>query len=139
MSYALVVSKKTLFIKLQDVYPECWQLILGEPQLHPLICLKGDCHRSANCMEKLANRVKYIFDQFSEAELLILYFKYPGYTNFMCGEFWKDMREPRFSVVNPGSWIKFKEIGEIFEWHLPDSFFLGPTKLTQVSLPVIKE
>jgi hypothetical protein len=36
----------TLFMKLKDVYPECEFLIADTPRLHPLICLKDDCHRN---------------------------------------------------------------------------------------------
>lgn len=126
--YLLEVNTKTIFAKLKDVFPECEVLIQDAQQLYPLRCLKDHCPRNANCMEKLAHRVKYIFDNFKEAQLLILYFAYrdrPGSTR--AGLFWRDMREPRFITFNRASWEKMKEVGVIYEWTLPQSLFLGQT------------
>ena len=139
---ALIVSKKTAFIKFDTIYPECQFYIEDEPKLHPLICLVGPCHRGNRCMEKLVKRTKFVFDVFPEVELLILYFKYRDNPNSIrCGEFWKDYREPKYSTMNPGAWDKFKELGEIFEFDIPDRFFLDQdinVVTVNKSLPVIK-
>lgn len=124
--YILEVNRQTLFAKLEGVYPECTFLINDQPQLHPLICLKSSCHRAQNCMEKLAKRVKAMFDAFPEAKLLVLYFKYRDAPNQLrAGIFWKDMREPYFRVLNHGAWSTFKRIGTVYEWELPQELLLG--------------
>lgn len=84
-------------------------------------------------MEKLAKRVKYIFDTFEEAQLLVLYFKYrdkPG--SLRAGLFWKDMSEPRCITMNPYAWKTMKELGVVYEWELPPSLFLGGEDLIQL-------
>lgn len=122
----LEVKQKTLFMKLQDLYPDCLFLIEDQPQLYPLRCLVDFCPRNANCMEKLAHRVKYIFDNFTEAKLLLLYFRYRDKPDsHRAGVFWRDMDiPPRFIVFNRTAWEKCKEIGTVYEWTLPDSLFL---------------
>ncbi len=117
--------RSTLFMKLNDLYPECQFLIEGAPQLSPLFCLKSHCPRNQACMEKLANRVKYVFDTFPDTELLLLYFRYvdkPG--SQRAGVFWRDMREPRIITFNRTAWDKLKSVGIVYEWALPDSLFL---------------
>ena len=122
----LEVNKRTLFAKCLEVYPECTFLIMDQPQLHPLICLKSSCPRNQRCMEKLARRVKAIFDAFPESQLLVLYFKYRDAPNQLrAGIFWKDMREPYFRVLNPGAWSTFKRIGIVYEWELPQELLLS--------------
>jgi len=124
--YILKVNDKTLFAKLSEVYPECPFFIRDEPKLHPLICLNSHCHRAQNCMEKLAKRVKALFDAFPSAQLLVLYFKYKDApSRLRAGIFWKDMREPYFRVLNPSAWETFKRIGTIYEWELPLELSLG--------------
>jgi hypothetical protein len=124
--YILEVNKRTLFAKFLEVYPECSFLIEDQPKLYPLICLESSCHRAQNCMNKLANRVKAIFDAFPESQLLVLYFKYRDAPNRLrAGIFWKDMREPYFRVLNPGAWDTFKRIGTVYEWELPMELRLG--------------
>ena len=77
-------------------------------------------------MEKLAKRVKHIFDTFERTELLILYFKYRDHpTRLRAGVFWRDLREPRLITMNPYAWEKLKEIGTVYEYTLPDVLFLG--------------
>ena len=124
--FILEVNKKSLFTKFENVYPECTFLIDDEPNLHPLICLRGPCHRQANCMTKLAHRVKAMFDAFPEAELLMLYFKYRDLPNKVrAGVFHSDLREPRYINFNLSAWKKLKEDGTIFEWELPLALRLG--------------
>jgi hypothetical protein len=126
MPLLLEIRKKTIFAKLKDIYPECEFLIEDQPQLYPLRCLVDSCPRNANCMEKLAKRVKYLFNSFPESELLILYFAYrdrPGSTR--AGLFWRDMSEPRFITMNRSSWEKMKKMGDVYEYNLPSAFFLN--------------
>lgn len=127
--YFLEIQKKTLLTKFVEVFPECEFLIQDQDQLFPLRCLLGDCHRNSNCMETLVRRIKYIFDRFEDAHLLVLYFKYrDNPKQLRAGVFWRDLREPRYIVVNPYAWEKLKEIGTVYEWNLPDSLFLGKTE-----------
>lgn len=134
----LEVNKSTLFAKLKDVFPECEFLIGDVQKLHPLICLRDTCHRNANCMERLVRRVKYMFDTFKDAKLLLLYFSYrdrPG--SQRAGIFWRDLREPRYITMNRTGWEKLKQIGVVYEWALPDHLFLG-TKETSSQLLELK-
>lgn len=119
--YLLSVHDTTLFAKFEDVYPECFFYIDDEPQLHPLICYLGPCHRAQNCQEKIAKRVLVIFEAFPEAQLLLLYFTYrdkPG--SYRAGVYWRDMREPRYITFNRAAWEKMKEVGELYEWDFPE-------------------
>ena len=134
--YLLEVQTKTIFAKMREVYPECEFLIKDAPQLFPLRCLVDHCPRNANCMEKLAHRVKWFFDTFPKSELLILYFAYrdrPGSTQ--AGLFWRDMSEPRFITMNRSSWEKMKSVGTIYEYSLPDSLFLKKTGDSFIAAP----
>jgi len=129
----LEVQRKTLFMKMVDLYPECQFLIEDEPQLYPLKCLVDQCHRNQNCMTTLAHRIKYIFDHFEEANLIVLYFKYRDAPKRQrAGVFWRDMREPRYIVMNPYAWEKLKSLGTIYEWTLPQDLFLKPQDLVQI-------
>lgn len=126
--YFLEINKKTLLVKMKEFFPECEFLISDQEQLFPFRCLQDHCPRNSNCMEKLAKRVKHIFDQFENAELLVLYFKYRDHpTRLRAGVFWRDLREPRFITMNPYAWEKFKEIGTVYSYTLPDELFLGGT------------
>lgn len=121
----LAVNEKTLFTKLENIYPECFHLISDLDKLFPLICLKTSCPRNANCMTTLAKRVKFLFDSFPLAQLLVLYFKYRDKPkSIRAGLFYKDLREPRLITMNPWGWKYFKEKGEVFEWTMPDALFL---------------
>ncbi len=124
--YILEVNERTLFTKFDEIYAECKFLIEDQPQLYPLICLNSHCHRAMNCMEKLAKRVNALFDAFPKAQLLILYFKYRDAPDRLrAGVFWRDMREPRYIVMNPGAWEKMKQIGTVYEWELPRELALS--------------
>ena len=123
-------GKSAIFMKLQDLFPECSFLIKDADQLFPFRCLKdGFCPRNANCMEKLAKRVRYVFDTFADSELLLLYFRYPDMPgSHRAGVFHRDMNDsrfPRYMVFNRSMWERMKEIGVIFSWTLADSLFLG--------------
>lgn len=85
-------------------------------------------------MDKLVKRVKYIFDAFPEAKLLLLYFAYrdkPG--SQRAGVFWREMTEPRYITMNRGGWEKLKEIGNVYEWELPDSLFLEKPQVSHIT------
>jgi hypothetical protein len=137
--YVLEVQDQTIFTKLVDVFPECSVLIKDSPKLHPLFCLKSNCPRNANCMGKLAHRVKYVFDQWPKAQLLILYFSYPDQPGSQrAGLFWRDMREPRYITMNRTAWVKLKKMGTIYKWQMPAELFLKATEpgVVQLSSPV---
>lgn len=120
-------TQSTIFAKVKDVFPECPILIEDLPQMFPLRCLVDSCPRNANCMDKLARRVKHLFDTFPRAEMLVLYFKWRDRpTSQRAGIFWRDMREPRHVTMNWSAWEKCKNIGKAFEYHMPDSLFLPP-------------
>lgn len=73
-------------------------------------------------MYTLAKKVKYIFDVFPNANLLILYFRYQDQPKkHRAGVFWRDMREPRFITFNEYAWAKVKSIGTVYEWELPET------------------
>lgn len=123
-------GKSAVFMKLDWLFPECAYLIKDADQLFPLRCLRdGHCPRNANCMSKLAKRVTYVFEQFSDSELLLLYFRYrdmPG--SHRAGVFHRDMKDarfPRYMVFNRSMWDRMKQIGTVFRWNLPDAVFLG--------------
>lgn len=123
--YILEVNNKTIFARLKDVYPECEVLINGSPQLYPLRCLADHCPKNANCMEKLVHRVKFLFDTFPNAQLLVLYFAFPDRPgSIRCGIFWSDFSEPYFRTINRASWELFKKKGTVYEWEMPQSLFL---------------
>lgn len=131
----LEVQHKTIFTKFNEVYKDCEILINGSPQLHPLFCLKANCPKNANCMNKLAHRIKYIFDNFKLADLLVLYFKYPDRPNSIrAGIFWRDMREPRLITMNQSAWEKLKSMGIVYEFNIPDHLFDKPTENKLISI-----
>jgi len=119
-------TQSTLFAKMKDVYPECMVLIEGAPQLHPLRCMRDHCPRNLSCMEKLAKRVKHLFDKFPRSQLLVLYYTWPDRPGSQrAGLFWRDMREPRHIVMNRSAWEKCKELGVVFEYRMPDELFFA--------------
>jgi len=123
---------KTAFIKLDYLFPECSLLIEGKEQLHPLKCLEGTCHANANCMEGLAKRVHYFFDNVAtDAELVIAYFKYHDRAKSLrAGIFHRTMEEPRVMTLNPWGFRKFQKEGETFKWIPPAEFYQLNTVLT---------
>jgi hypothetical protein len=126
-------GRATLFMKLNDLFPECQFLISDEPQLYPLSCLERDsCPRNQNCMEKLVVRIRYVFDTFGDVQNVLLYFRHQDRPDsHRAGVFYRDMEEPRFITFNRAAWEKCKEIGTAYQWSLPDSLFLQ----TGVSAP----
>ncbi len=71
-------------------------------------------------------RVKYIFDTFPSADLLLLYFRYHDFPKkHRSGVFTRNLDEPRYITFNPHAWEKIKSMGTVYEWNLPDSLFLA--------------
>lgn len=124
--YILEINQSTLFIKLKDIYHDCFHLIKGEPNLYPLFCLKFDCPRVQNCHERLLKRIKYIFDTFQKAEVLILYFTYIDKPDsHRGGVFWRDLERFKLITFNRSGWELLKKRGTIYQWHLPTELMLS--------------
>jgi hypothetical protein len=125
-------GRSVVFMKLRDLYPECLFLIEDLMQMFPLRCLRDDgCPRNMSCMGTLVKRLQYVFETFDDADLVLLYFSYrdmPG--SQRAGVFWRDMREPRYTVFNRTAWEKMKSKGQVFEWRLPDNLFLVTTGMS---------
>lgn len=123
--YYFRFQHKTAFVKLEYLFPECFILIEGKEKLHPLKCLEGMCSANANCMEGLAKRVHYFFDNVVlDAELIIAYFKYPDRPqSIRAGIFHRDMEEPRITVLNPWAFKKFQKEGDTYKWVPPEEFY----------------
>lgn len=116
-----VFQTHTAFIPFRSIYQECFLLIDGEPKLHPLFCLKNTCHRNASCMEVLAKRVYYFFNEIEPAaQQLITYFKVG--VSLKAGVFNKDLSEPRLITLNQSGFDKFKKDSEIKQWIIKQEF-----------------
>jgi len=122
-----ITGRSTLFVKLDYLFPECQFLINDLPKMSPLICFRENgCPRNRNCIETLHKRVNCILDTFTDVDHLILYFKYrdrPGSQRAVL--FYRDERDPKYFVLNRCSWDKFKHVGTIYEWVLPNELFLS--------------
>lgn len=129
MAAFVVFQKRTVFIPLKYIYPECSVLIDPYQQLFPLFCLREDgCPANSNCMETLAKRVDYFFTNVvPDAELLIAYFKYRDRSNSIrAGVFDREMQNPRVMTLNPYAFRKFQKEGTTYKWVPPDEFlFMG--------------
>lgn len=122
----LVSAKKgtgTLFAKMDDVFPECSVLIKDATRMEQLQCFIDSCHVGANCMEKLAGRVKVLFDAFPRTELIYLYYKRRSDGRLRAGLFWSDFREPRLISMNRGAWDRLKVHGQVFAFTPPSGFY----------------
>lgn len=125
--FYLISYKKCLFMKVQDVFPECLFYIKQTPKLTPLICLKEDnvCHVGHNCMETLVKRIKYVFDQ-QPCKLLFLYFAYPDKPGSQRAvAFFNNLEDLRYLTFNKSAWEKIKKEGTVLQWQLPDELMLG--------------
>jgi hypothetical protein len=125
--YFVVMSSRTAFFKLEDIFPECFLYRESSPQIEPLICLREDnsCHVGRNCMNALVGRIRMLFDQvLPNANLVVLYYKKRNLPGIGAGVFWRDFRTPRTITVNPYAWSKIKQRGELFEFHPDSGFFL---------------
>lgn len=126
-----VTGRNTVFMKLKDLFPECELLIRTSPQLFPLRCLFDDgCHRGQGCMDKLAHRVKFVFDTFPTADLLMLYFRHHDRPqSHRAGVFWRSMEAPQYVTFNRATWERMKQVGQVYRWSIPNELFLQ-TQLT---------
>lgn len=131
IKYFLLLSSKTAFFKLQDIFPECFLLREKHPQLEPLVCLREDhsCHVNQNCMGILCNRMHSLFDvTLPQVQTLILYFRKRNIPGMGAGIFWRDFREPRVITVNPTGWESMKRWGQAYKFFPGNEFFLGGLK-----------
>lgn len=125
--YFLVLSSKTAFFKLDDLFPECKLYQEQAPMTEPLICLASDsCPVNHNCMETLVRRLKMIFGEITpQADLILLYFRKRNVPGLGAGVFWKDFREPRVITMNPLAWARVKTRGDAFQFLPGETFFLS--------------
>lgn len=137
-AFILKITGKTsgravMFIKLEYIYPECLFLIEKSPQLFPLQCLASSCPKNQTCMDTLARRVKYLFDNFLDTDVLLLYYTYRDKINsYRSAIFTRELEEPRLITFNRSAWQKLKNIGTVYQWTIPNWLSLGlvgPQKL----------
>ena len=124
-----VFQQHSVFMPLRFLYPECFALIDGKPQLHPMLCLRDVCHANANCMETLAKRVNYVFTELAPTgKQLFGYFKYPDRPkSIRAGWFDRELNEPKLMVLNGSAFEKFKNEGISYSW-VPTNDFLFPAR-----------
>lgn len=122
--YYFTFCKKTAFMPLRYVYPECIVLRKDQPQTEGLQCLNTSCPVNAACMDVLARRIHYLFENvFPECELLLVYFKNEK-GSIRAGVFYKDMREPYVMTCNRSGFAKFQREGTAFSWVPKDEYLL---------------
>lgn len=119
----LEIHQKTIIAKLQDLYPECSVLIQGYDRLSLLGCFKDTCHRDAGCLDKLAKRVKAIFDSFEFANMLLVVFRDRDNKKIKAGVFWRNFKFPKLINVNPYGWQRITELSTQYEWAPPRELF----------------
>lgn len=140
--HGFTVSRRTIFARLCDVYPECEALIEDSPQLHQLFCFRPGsmCHKNASCFDKLAKRVIALYEAlhpiYPKTRGIILYWRWRhrrhpselgtyrgiGGARIDCS-FKKPpfLLNPRHGyVLNPGGWKRLVELGECWEWRVPE-------------------
>jgi len=125
--YLVVISSKTAFFKLQDIFPECFFYRETSPKIEPLICLRenNSCHVGKNCMETLAKRIQTIFTHVvPSSKLVILYFKKRNVNGLGAGIFSSDFNRVRVITMNPTGWNAVKNRGLIYEFSPTKDFFL---------------
>jgi hypothetical protein len=123
--YFLTFYEKTVFFKLDSIFPECYLYREGSPRTDPLMCLHSTCPSNKNCMETLAKRVFVLFQEvLPQVHLLVLYFRKQSSVGLGAGVFWKNMAEPAAITMNPSAWDMIKERGLIFEFRPGPYFFL---------------
>jgi hypothetical protein len=135
-----VFQKKSVFVPLRYVYPEC-SLLLQEtkmPDVFPLSCLQQDCDVNQNCAETLALRVNYWFTHVvPDAEMIFAYFKYPDRPKSVrVGVFDRNMGSPKVIVANKSAFTKFKDDAEVFQWVPPSEYLFLTSSSSQTIVPV---
>lgn len=127
-----VFQKKTVFIPLRYVYPECWLHIKDSPSLYPMKCFTEDaCPPGVSCGEVLVKRVHYFFQEVVPyADLLIAYFTYPDRPkSIRASVFRPSLDIPTVSIVNPFAFRKFKKEATMFQWVPTQEYlFMGGSK-----------
>jgi hypothetical protein len=123
----LVFCEKTAFFRFKDIFGECFLYRETSPMIEPAVCLheEGTCHVGKGCMETLAKRVYVLFEEvLPRVELIILYYRRRNIPGIGAGIFWRDMREPRITPINPYAWNVVKSRGTVFRFDPGPSFFL---------------
>ena len=121
--FYFVFSKKTVFIPLRAIYPECSSLIESHTSVENLQCLETSCPVDANCMGKLVPRINSLFEQDEDYELIISYYKLRNSTRVRAGVFYRDLSEPRVVTCNPFALKKFQRDGVTYQWFPNTDFF----------------
>lgn len=127
MMYFLLMSQRTAFFKLEDLFPECFLYREKHPQIEPAICIAEDaaCTVGKNCMETLAKRLKVLFDELLvDTDLILLYYRKRNLPGIGAAIFWRSFEEPRLITVNPTAWEKIKKRGSVYQFTPGPSFFL---------------
>lgn len=119
-------GRRTAFMKLDFVYPECKVLLDRNDKLYPLQCLRTSCPKNQACMDVLARRVKYLFDNVvPSAGLLILYYTWIDHpSKIRAGVFFPDFREPRQITCRRAMFTRYKNEGDVFAWEPTKEFYL---------------
>lgn len=121
--YYTVFCKKTVFIPLKSLFPECSVLIAEHSQIENLQCLIDTCPANANCMASLVPRVNALFEENSEFEMIVAYFKHRSSSRIRAGIFTNDLAEPYVKTCNPSALRKFQREGITYQWFPNESFF----------------
>lgn len=72
----VLVSGGTLFLALDDLYPECRAFTRPHPRMRPFACIQdGGCHLGLNglCMETLARRLSRLFTGHADVVAIVVH------------------------------------------------------------------
>jgi len=123
--YFVSLNSKTIFFKLQDIFPECYFHREQSPNVEPMLCLQGSCPTNHNCMETLAKRIFILFQEvLPAAKLIILYYRNKNINRIGGSLFWRDMREPSNISINPWGWESAKNRSIIYKFEPGPQFFI---------------
>ena len=128
--YFVVFSSKSVFFKLDEVFPECALYREKSPRIEPLVCLQEDnsCTVGKTCMEVLVKRIHVLFEEIlQDVEVLILYYKKRNVAGIGAGIFWRNLKDFRIITINPTSWNYIKSRGAVYQFHPSPEFYLGGT------------
>ena len=131
--------EKSIFFKLQDIFPECFIHREKAPQAEPMCCVRDDsCPVNHNCMEILAKRIWVMFEEvLPHARMIILYYRKRNIPGIGGCVFFRTMHEPRVITINPWGWNQVKRRGTIYEFTPGPSFFL--TGKAEAPIPTTKK
>jgi len=137
LAYFKVLDKtnklNTMFIPLKYLYPECTKLIESYPKMYPLRCLKDNgCPADQGCMDILAKRVLYLFEQVDPScAMLVAYYTYRDTKSLRGAVFQKDNKlictngldlayakfnDPQILTINKSAFSKLQKDGKYFSW-----------------------